>query len=241
MPGELAEGAVRRLLRHHPKVHPDSITAAELKRIGLGRLPILEWEVEQPWGRYLESAPEQQSKDEAAAQEPNNGFSAAPGRVAGADATPFFEVPFDAQQYGNDAIASLPPVQKVPPIQGFAEMPAGGAFALPPSAPAAAGSETARIAALEAEEAALLSELVSVDNRQGALANAVAGGLPQKAPVLSSAHSVAKDLNVDDPDNTSSPPPPASFSKAGPPPPRASGGRPQQRAPRPPRPAGSAR
>lgn len=48
-------GAVRRLLRQHPKLHPDSASAAEFRALGLGSLPFLEWDVEQPWGRLLES------------------------------------------------------------------------------------------------------------------------------------------------------------------------------------------
>lgn len=52
----LSQDVVHRLLRQHPKVHPESEAAEEFRALGLGHLPFLEFDLEQPWGRFLEEA-----------------------------------------------------------------------------------------------------------------------------------------------------------------------------------------
>jgi len=56
-PPPLPAAALQRLFRHHPKLHPESAAAAEFRQLGLGKLPFLEWEVEQPWGRLVDEHP----------------------------------------------------------------------------------------------------------------------------------------------------------------------------------------
>mmetsp|Transcript_4449 Transcript_4449/g.16850 ORF Transcript_4449/g.16850 Transcript_4449/m.16850 type:complete len:117 (-) Transcript_4449:1003-1353(-) len=51
----IATDVVRRLLRQHPKLHPDSAAAGEFRSLGLGNLPFLEADENQPWGCFVDS------------------------------------------------------------------------------------------------------------------------------------------------------------------------------------------
>lgn len=46
---------LRRLLRQHPKLHPGSASAAEFGTLGLGHLPFLDVDEDQPWGCFVDS------------------------------------------------------------------------------------------------------------------------------------------------------------------------------------------
>jgi len=189
-----AEAAVRRLLRNHPKVHPASVAAAELKALGLGDLPLLEWDVEQPWGQYLEGASPRLAEDAAylaAAQAaplspPLGGFVYSPptartdlvSQVPLSYASP---VSYAAEPF--QAPVPVPSLQ-VPLIHGFQPMlsapieqpvQAPGSIPQPEALPAQApgpGNETLRLAELEAEERLILEEVLSLDRRQGVAVSA---------------------------------------------------------------------
>eukprot|EP00434_Breviolum_minutum_P010699 symbB.v1.2.009434.t1/scaffold597.1/size183257/5 len=129
------DAAVRRLLRHHPKLHPRSVAAAELKALGLSKLPILEWELEQPWGHFVELVQETGMK---------------PRDVEVAPSAPF-------QMPGQDL--------QVPPIFGFPlEAPRNDPGRVT-DAQRGPGPETMRLAELDLEEKALLQDVLTLDRR----------------------------------------------------------------------------
>lgn len=210
MPASLNEAAVRKLLRQHPKVHPDSVYATELKAIGLGHLPFLEWDLASPWGKYLECSDDARVQEVAAAP----GY-AADGRPAEPRLIPW-EAPSSYRSRGRSSVEEeafqLPEYQTpfagfqqvglhsvpVPHIQGFEHLQP--AFAKPSSVvenelqavnsflpkqglgaesrpSPVISAETARLRELEAEEAALLEEVLSLDQRQGLVA--AGKGLPE--------------------------------------------------------------
>eukprot|EP00931_Biecheleriopsis_adriatica_P021916 TRINITY_DN1419_c0_g2_i1.p1 TRINITY_DN1419_c0_g2~~TRINITY_DN1419_c0_g2_i1.p1 ORF type:complete len:272 (-),score=63.39 TRINITY_DN1419_c0_g2_i1:353-1168(-) len=256
------EAAIRRLLRHHPKVHPDSVASAELKALGLGFLPILEWDVEQPWGRYLQEAdPLQRPALQEPLSPPSDPFGgrfgvvqaeqpqfgvpdsyrssipepfqvpAAPSAFAGALGQPsvigpsFQAAPLQGiQAQLVPGVGQAEPGFQVPPIQGFQQLHHEPQPAVERSqqSPAAPGQQTLRLAALEAEEKALLEEVLSLDRKQ----EAAAGGGAEVIPVSEA----KEEEEIVAEDQVPSPP---ARAQGRPSPPRAGKGQPK----RPPRPA----
>lgn len=132
------DAAVRRLLRNHPKLHPRSAAAAELKALGLSKLPILEWELEQPWGHFVEISPETGTKPhmEAHQPQPHQPFQ----MPAGHQVPPIFGFPPGVQE----AHGLVPARSQMPEVIG-------------------PGPETIRLAELDVEEKAVLQEVLSLD------------------------------------------------------------------------------
>ncbi|CAK9102702.1 Bifunctional arginine demethylase and lysyl-hydroxylase PSR [Durusdinium trenchii] len=153
------DAAVRRLLRNHPKLHPRS-AAAELKALGLAKLPILEWELEQPWGQFVALSPETGVKTEPEViQQP-------------------FQMP---------SAAKVPPIFGFPGSQPL-EAPISLASPAAPAVPAAPetagpGAETVRLAELEIEEKAVLQEVLALD--RGGRDNILVPQPPREAPTHS--------------------------------------------------------
>lgn len=131
------DAAVRRLLRNHPKLHPRSAAAAELKALGLSKLPILEWELEQPWGHFVEISPETGAKPRMEVHQPHQPFQ----MPSGHQVPPIFGFPPGVQQ---EAHRPVPARSQMPEVVG-------------------PGPETIRLAELDVEEKAVLQEVLSLD------------------------------------------------------------------------------
>lgn len=201
---QLPPAALQRLLRHHPKLHPESAAAAEFQALGLGNLPFLQWDVAQPWGRFLESPipvdleepasptavifPPSPRLERAPAEEVPGATSAeacaACGNILMADAV-----------FCRKCGAKRTPVSQVPLTETFELSASGtqlrsrggalgnaGEIATSPSALAAEPSATSAaedaadstLAALAAEEAELMREVNSLDAEAARIGASVA-------------------------------------------------------------------
>mmetsp|Transcript_41268 Transcript_41268/g.74608 ORF Transcript_41268/g.74608 Transcript_41268/m.74608 type:complete len:328 (-) Transcript_41268:40-1023(-) len=150
-------GVLRRLLRFHPKLHPDCPAAEEYRQLGLGHLPFLDWDEARPWGRLLEPT----SDEMADAPEP------AP-------------VPAGSPQLGQ-----APPPQKdyqaaVPPAVLSDEEPQvviGGGPLRPVAGPS--DSINTSLAAIQAEEVELFRRMQDLERRRAKVADAALNGRPK--------------------------------------------------------------
>eukprot|EP00928_Gymnodinium_smaydae_P065755 TRINITY_DN4884_c0_g1_i2.p3 TRINITY_DN4884_c0_g1~~TRINITY_DN4884_c0_g1_i2.p3 ORF type:complete len:272 (-),score=66.22 TRINITY_DN4884_c0_g1_i2:32-847(-) len=190
-----ATTAVRRLLRHHPRVRRGSAAGRELCDLGLGALPFLDdgGDASEPsWGRLLAPSPTPGGAPTAANAEQDAPNSAIDEGI---------EAVLHRVDDEEDAAGERSPVPSPRSVASAARGPplALAAAAGFPSALAVRGAVPAgkaappgdAIAAIDAEEAALLAELGGLENRLGGLGGGGGGG--GGAAGLRSARSAAGD------------------------------------------------
>mmetsp|Transcript_23616 Transcript_23616/g.55005 ORF Transcript_23616/g.55005 Transcript_23616/m.55005 type:complete len:373 (-) Transcript_23616:54-1172(-) len=151
-------GALRRLLRHHPKVEQDSAAAEEYRRLGLGALPFLDAEKVRPWGRLLEPM-----DDEAEAQE----FSHQPAVASPPAARPQPNVVPDIG-LSRRAAEEEPEV-----VLGGPPLAAAGPCAAPPTVDSTINRSLAEI---QAEELELFRRMQDLERRRARVADAALHG-----------------------------------------------------------------
>eukprot|EP00929_Paragymnodinium_shiwhaense_P049768 TRINITY_DN25095_c0_g1_i1.p1 TRINITY_DN25095_c0_g1~~TRINITY_DN25095_c0_g1_i1.p1 ORF type:complete len:270 (+),score=47.52 TRINITY_DN25095_c0_g1_i1:73-882(+) len=245
--------ALQRLLMHHPRLHPDSTAAAEFRKLGLHGMPFLdEAGGDRPWGRLLEMQPELQADSPATARVAEPASPTGPALTAalrGRDDEVQAALRGEEDHLEADLHDRSPSLAAVEtPLAPRDEMPwarhGGGRDAHRDDSPAA--HETAvgldppmshrsaasdSLAAVEAQEAALLADLGGLNAR-------LAGNISSLPPVAGQRearepHPEAHSAALPSPHRSGAPLPPPHGARASPPQPGAGGryGRPPPRPP----------
>mmetsp|Transcript_25845 Transcript_25845/g.59642 ORF Transcript_25845/g.59642 Transcript_25845/m.59642 type:complete len:322 (-) Transcript_25845:66-1031(-) len=151
-------GVLRRLLRFHPKLHPECPAAEEYRQLGLGHLPFLDWDEARPWGRLLEPPSDEMADVPEAASVP----AASPQ-------------PVQAQPLQKE-------YQPAVPISGLSvdeepQVVIGGVPARRTLGPA--DSIHTSLAAIQAEEVELFRRMQDLERRRAKVADAALNGRPK--------------------------------------------------------------